>query len=147
MVLTQFNTKIQKLESENVTKFVNHELTVLEGNDTWDLVALLPNKKAIGSNYVFKLKLNLDDNVQWHKVRLVSKGYNQVDGVDYFNNFSPVAKVIIIKFLLGVAVSKGWPFMQLYVNNTFLYGHLDKEIYMIPPKGYTKVFPGRRYAD
>ncbi|KAL0383331.1 UNVERIFIED_CONTAM: Retrovirus-related Pol polyprotein from transposon RE1 [Sesamum calycinum] len=40
-------------------------------------------------------------------------------------------------------MAKGWPLLQLDVNNAFLYRHLDEEVYMLPPEGYMKQTPGQ----
>lgn len=52
------------------------ELKALHDNHTWDLVPLPPNKKPIGSKWVFKVKLKSDGTIERCKACLVAKGYN-----------------------------------------------------------------------
>ncbi|KAK4411317.1 Retrovirus-related Pol polyprotein from transposon RE2 [Sesamum angolense] len=124
-------------------KAMDQELQALETNGTWELTSLPPKKKTIGSRWVFKLKYNPDGSIERYKARLVAKGYNQIEGVDYFDSFSPVAKSVTVRVFLAIAVSKSWPLFQLDVNNAFLHGHLDEEVYMDPPAGYVKAQPGQ----
>ncbi|KAL0304041.1 UNVERIFIED_CONTAM: Retrovirus-related Pol polyprotein from transposon RE2 [Sesamum radiatum] len=128
---------IQASKDKKWVEAMQHELDALAQNDTLPL-----GKKAIGSRWVFRLKLNADGSVQRHKARLVAKGYNQIEGIDYFDSFSPVAKSVTIRILLAIAAAKSWPLLQLDVKNAFLHGFLDEDVYMVPPEGYDLQTPG-----
>ncbi|KAL0373398.1 UNVERIFIED_CONTAM: Retrovirus-related Pol polyprotein from transposon RE1 [Sesamum radiatum] len=41
-----------------------------------------------------------------------------------------------MRLLLAVASSNNWPIHQVDINNAFLYGSLDEEIYLSAPDGY-----------
>ncbi|XP_019055631.1 PREDICTED: uncharacterized protein LOC109115749 [Nelumbo nucifera] len=117
---------------------MNKELAALEQNETWELTALPVGKKAIGSKWVYKVKLTPDGSVERCKARLVAKGYNQVEGVDYFDSCSPVAKIVTVRIFMVIATAKQWPIHQLDINNAFLHGYINEEVYMTPPERYTK---------
>lgn len=111
------------------------ELAALERNVTWEVVDLSPNIKPIGNKWVYKIKHKVDDTIERYKARLVAKGYNQIEGLDFFDTFSPVTKLTTVRVLLALASMHNWHLHQLDVNNAFLHGDLDEDVYMEIPKG------------
>ncbi|KAL0287268.1 UNVERIFIED_CONTAM: Retrovirus-related Pol polyprotein from transposon RE2 [Sesamum calycinum] len=80
--------------------------------------------------------MNPDGSVNRYKARLIAKGYSQIEGIDYTDNFSPVANTIMVRLFLGIVVAHSWPVHQLDINNAFLYGSLNEKVYMTPPDWY-----------
>jgi hypothetical protein len=114
-------------------KAMDEEMVALDKNEAWDLVKLLTKRNPIDNKWVFKKKLNAKDKVEKYKARLVAKCYSQVEGIDFGEIFSPVAKLTSIIFLLPVVVAFDFEVEQMDVKTTFLHGDLEEEIYMKQP--------------
>jgi len=115
---------------------MNAEHQALMKNKTWRLMPPPKGKNIIGCKWVYKIKRRADESVDRYKARLVAKGYKQRYGIDYEDTFSPVVKAATIRIILSVAMSRGWSLRQLDVQNAFLHGVLEEEVYMHQPPGY-----------
>ncbi|GAA0148132.1 transmembrane signal receptor [Lithospermum erythrorhizon] len=120
----------QAIESQEWVEAMHKELAALEANDTWEVVDLPPAHKPIGCKWVFRLKYNQDGSVDKYKARLVAKGFNQIEGVDYFDSFTPVAKTVTVRIILAYVAANGWALHQLDINNAYLHGYFDEDIYI-----------------
>ena len=76
------------------------------------------------------MKVGPDAQIDRLKARLVTKGYTQQYGSDYYDTFSPMAKIASIRLLLSMAGMRSWPLFQLEIKNVFLHGDLVEEVYM-----------------
>ena len=58
------------------------EMTSLKKNKTWSLTKLLEEKKALQNRWVYRLKEEFDGRRRY-KARLVVKGFQQKQGIDF----------------------------------------------------------------
>ena len=114
---------------------MKEELDALETNHTWITTSLPLGKTTIGCRWIYKIKRKSDGTIERYKVRLVAKGYTQLEGLDFLETFAPVAKLTTLRLLLALAATQNWVLKQLDVNNAFLHGDLVETAYMKPPPG------------
>jgi hypothetical protein len=124
------------LSDANWKKAMDHEFAALVKNKIWHLVPLQKGTNVIDCKWVYKIKRKVDGSLDRYKARLVAKGFKQQYEIDYDETFSPVVKSAIIRVILSLVVSRGWMIRQLDVQNAFLHGYLEKEVYMRQPPGY-----------
>jgi hypothetical protein len=117
-------------------KAMDEELDQIEKNDTWELVPRPKDKNVIDTKWVYMNKLNEDGQVTRNKSRLVCKGYAQVEGINFEETFSSVARIEAIQFLLAYACSKNIKVYQMDVKSSFLNGELEEEVYIEQLEGF-----------
>ena len=114
---------------------MEEELKALNNKQTWCIFQPPKNKNVIGCRWTYRIKRLVDSTIFKYKARLVAKGYSQQCGIDFNETFSPVVKPTTIRITLTIALYRNWIIKQIDVNNAFLNGELQEELYMELPQG------------
>ncbi|KAL0373638.1 UNVERIFIED_CONTAM: Retrovirus-related Pol polyprotein from transposon TNT 1-94 [Sesamum radiatum] len=131
-----FRDAMSSSEAKQWKEAVKSEMDSIVSYGTWVLVDLPLGCTTIGCKWVFKKKLKLDGTVNKFKAKLVAKDFQQKEGIDYFDTYSPVARLTTIRVLIALASVYSLPIHQIDVKITFLHGELDEKIYMDQPEGF-----------
>jgi hypothetical protein len=118
---------------------MREELASLQSKGVYELVSLPPDHKAIDLRWVFSYKLRPDGCVERYKARLVAKGYTQQWGIDFYEVWAPTGRLAAYRLLLAHAAHHGLPVYLLDFKTAFLNGHLQEEIYVTQPPGFSDV--------
>ncbi|KAK1618245.1 hypothetical protein QYE76_023762 [Lolium multiflorum] len=80
-------------DSNKWQEAMKSEMGSMYDNKVWTLVDLPDSRKAVENKWIFKRKTDADGNITVYKAQLVVKGFRQIQGVDYDETLSPVAKL------------------------------------------------------
>ena len=108
-------------ESKQWILAMKEEIESLIRNKTWILVDKVEFRRVISCKWVFMKKIESTEpgGVRF-KARLVARGFNQEEGIDFNEVFSPVVKHTSIRVLLAVVARRNWDLQQLDVKTAFL---------------------------
>eukprot|EP00253_Pinus_taeda_P035186 PITA_35186 len=106
-------------------------------NNVWDAVLRPEDKLVVSSHWLYKVNQAADGSVEKHKAKFVARGFSQVEGIDYDETFSLVARYLSIKSILALSAQMGWKIHQMDVNIAFLNGMIEEE--QAPRAWYTRI--------
>nr|GEU67723.1 retrovirus-related Pol polyprotein from transposon TNT 1-94 [Tanacetum cinerariifolium] len=137
-------TLILTVSSPVLTACLNDSLE--PSSNVWSLVDCPKGVRPIRTKWVLKNKKDERGIVIRNKARLVAQGHTQEEGIDYDEVFAPVARIEAIRLFLAYASFMGFTVYQMDVKSAFLYGTIDKEVYVMQPLGFQDPeFPARVY--
>jgi len=104
-----------------------------KGNAAHESTIDIPMEELIGCKWVFRRNINPNGSTRY-KARLVIKGYQQKEGIDYDETYAPVSKMATFRLLLSLAAQYGWDVDHMDVVMVFLNPKIDRNnIYMEMP--------------
>ena len=107
-----------------------------------DRTKIPENRGLIGNKSVFKIKRD-----GTYRARLVALGYSQIPGIDYTDNFAPVAHDVSFRIALARMMVEKLDSLVMDVETAFLYGDTEEEIFMKSPVGMEEIDPGSSPED
>ena len=132
-----YKDAIESPDSEQWLKAMSEEMKSLGENDTYTLTTLPEGKSLVGGRWVYAVKEGQDGKKNY-KARFVAKGYSQIPEIDYFETFSPTAKITSIRMLIQLALDQNMEIHQMDVKTAYLNAPIDCELYVQQPEGFVQ---------
>ena len=132
-------------ERDNWRAAIRKEIRSMIERGVWrktDRKKIPSNRRLIGNKWVFKIKRD-----GTYRARLVALGYSQIPGVDYTDNFAPVAHDASFRIALARMMVEKLDSLVMDLETAFLYGEIDEEIFMKSPVGMEEIDPGSSSED
>jgi len=92
--------------------------------------------KPVGYRWIFVKKKNKNNKIVRYKARLIVQDFLQRPKINYEETYSPVMDAITFRFLISLIVQAKLEMRLMDVVTAYLYGNLDKDIYMKIPEGF-----------
>ena len=84
---------------------MDDEIESLMKNQTWDLVELSEDKKALYNKWVYRLKDENNDTKRY-KEKLVVKEFQHREGIDFTEIFSLIVKLTTVRYVLSIVTAE-----------------------------------------
>ena len=114
---TNYEEEMMSPDSDRWLETTKSEIGSMYENKVWTLVDLPDDRQAIENKWIFKRETDADSSVTIYKARLVEKGFDKVQGVDYDEIFSLVAMLMSVRIMQIATFYEIW---QMDVKTTFL---------------------------
>jgi hypothetical protein len=129
------STCLEALRGEHSAEWVESmakELAGLQKTGTYEWVPRPKDRKVVPHKWVYRVK-RTSTGAAFFKSRLVAKGFAQVKGLDYSETWAPTAKQTTARILFHLAAVLNLELDAMDVDQAFLNGELEEEVYMEPP--------------
>lgn len=112
------------------------EISSINSYETWSInYSNIHPDDILTTKWVFTIKKDSHGKFVKCKARLVARGFQQEQGRDFNEIFSPVVKTESIRILLSFAAVEDYEIHQIDIKSAFLHGKVEEDIYIYAPEG------------
>ena len=124
---------------------MREEVRSLKANRTWKVVERPQDTNVVDCKWVLRIKKNAAGEIDKYKARLVTRGFTQIHGVDYYETYAPVARLASFRLLIALANRNCWPIESFDFDSAFLNSVLgeDEVVYLEQPVDFSEADPKR----
>jgi hypothetical protein len=105
-------------------------------NDVWEIVPRPKSKDVVSSKWLYKIKHVANGSIEKYKTMFVARGLYQMEGIEYEDMFSLVARYTSIRTIIALVGKMKWNLHQMDVKTTFLNGVIEEEVYIEQPQWF-----------
>ena len=95
-----------------------------------------PTQKVLSGVWAFKRKRYPSGSVRKLKARYCARGFEQEQGVDYFETFAPVVMWLTVRLLLIMSILMDLETKQIDYTAAFVHAPIDCTVYVEMPPGF-----------
>ena len=125
-------------EAKQWQEALEYEISQPQKLNTWIVEDLPKGQTAIPCSEVIEVKQGPDGEVKSYRVRIVTGGHRQVEGINYSETFSSAAKMLTICTVLTNMAHHDREIEHIDIKSAYLNAPLKEVIYMRPPCGVLK---------
>tara|TARA_R110002050_G_C8952307_1_gene513488 strand:- start:65 stop:4858 length:4794 start_codon:yes stop_codon:yes gene_type:complete len=118
-------------------------------NETWKVVqpsSVPKTANIISLMIVFRKKIDKSGAISKYKSRCVARGDKQIEGVDYFDTYSPQTKVQVVRMVVMASGHFMWKLFHQDVPTAFLNGTIEEDIYIRLPTIWNQVMTSEHHV-
>jgi len=114
---------------------IKAELANLKVNGTWELIERPSGVNVVDSKWVLQIKKNAASEIEKYKAHLVTRGFTQIYGVDFYKTYTPVAKLATFHLITMITACNRWPLDSFDFDSAYLNSLLRDEVIFLeqPP--------------
>ena len=136
IVPSNYQEALKSKHWPDLKKAMDEEMNAMYERQVWKLVTPPKDAHILESRWVYAAKYDENGDFIKFRARIVAKGYNQIEGVEYDQVFAPTLSLENIRLLLNLALEYDLICHVIDFSTAYLNALLDKKIYMRQVEGY-----------